>query len=500
METRVLSDYSDERQRHFHSDYTVGWVCALPREQSAASFMLDDIHDPRELTNPVHDHNAYIRGSIGGHNIVIACLPMGLTGNSSSASVATRMIATFENIKFGLMVGIGGGMPQKDVRLGDVVVSSPKGKSSGVVQWDFGKAESGGTFRRTGSLDKPPKGLLTALGNVRSDSIKYVLYQSSYPHVEKILATGKDHWESQIKDQKVDCALCDKSKTVDREPKTRDIKFHYGLIASGNQVVKDALVRNEIYDDLSKDLDTEVLCVEMEAAGLMNDFPCLVIRGICDYADSHKNDAWQDYAACVAAAFAKVLLNKLPATDVDQMKTIQDLLPRGFLQKTKEFLKPLWYSDHSVASASASAAIDAGQIQSRDEIHDQSGGSAAKLLPSHGPSSAEKDMIINTQPCLEESLSQEHDIINRSMSSGTDNIGAVSLKPGEMNPGVNLHLDGSQIVSVLSNKENNKVDNTLEEKNAVFKQDNNQFNALSGSAIWEANLKRLLLDTVELVG
>ncbi|EHK20194.1 uncharacterized protein TRIVIDRAFT_129013, partial [Trichoderma virens Gv29-8] len=314
--------------------YTVGWVCALPREQSAASFMLDDIHDPRELTNPVHDHNAYIRGSIGGHNIVIACLPMGLTGNSSSASVATRMIATFENIKFGLMVGIGGGMPQKDVRLGDVVVSSPKGKSSGVVQWDFGKAESGGTFRRTGSLDKPPKGLLTALGNVRSDSIKCydelhaylrhlearsdvpksfvnrdtltdVLYQSSYPHVEKILAT-------------VDCALCDKSKTVDREPKTRDIKFHYGLIASGNQVVKDALVRNEIYDDLSKDLDTEVLCVEMEAAGLMNDFPCLVIRGICDYADSHKNDAWQDYAACVAAAFAKVLLNKLPATDVDQ--------------------------------------------------------------------------------------------------------------------------------------------------------------------------------------
>ncbi|KAL3444390.1 hypothetical protein BJX65DRAFT_310973 [Aspergillus insuetus] len=46
----------------------------------------------------------------------------------------------------------------------------------------------------------------------------------------------------------------------------------------------------------------------MEAAGLMNTYPCLVIRGICDYADSHKNKAWQGYAAATAAAFAKELL------------------------------------------------------------------------------------------------------------------------------------------------------------------------------------------------
>jgi nucleoside phosphorylase len=46
----------------------------------------------------------------------------------------------------------------------------------------------------------------------------------------------------------------------------------------------------------------------MEAAGLMNSFPCLVIRGICDYADSHKDDLWQRYAAATAAAYAKELL------------------------------------------------------------------------------------------------------------------------------------------------------------------------------------------------
>jgi hypothetical protein len=46
----------------------------------------------------------------------------------------------------------------------------------------------------------------------------------------------------------------------------------------------------------------------MEAAGVMNTFPCLVIRGICDYADSYKNKLWQQYAAATAAAYAKLLL------------------------------------------------------------------------------------------------------------------------------------------------------------------------------------------------
>jgi hypothetical protein len=50
----------------------------------------------------------------------------------------------------------------------------------------------------------------------------------------------------------------------------------------------------------------------MEAAGLMDDFPCLVVRGICDYADSHKNKLWQGYAAAMAAAYAKELLSVIP--------------------------------------------------------------------------------------------------------------------------------------------------------------------------------------------
>lgn len=142
-----------------HTDYTVGWVCALPKEFIAAVAMLDERHD--DLPRQPNDHNAYTLGRIGLHNIVVACLPKGEIGTNNAATVATRMTSTFPSIKFGLMVGIGGGVP-KSVRLGDVVVSTPGGKFGGVVQWDFGKAQQGGTFERTGSLNRPPAELLAA--------------------------------------------------------------------------------------------------------------------------------------------------------------------------------------------------------------------------------------------------------------------------------------------------------------------------------------------------
>ena len=76
---------------------------------------------------------------------------------------------------------------------------------------------------------------------------------------------------------------------------------HRGTIASGELVIKDAKLR----DDLTQKYG--VLCFEMEAAGALTDFPCMVIRGISDYCDSHKNDQWHGYAAAVAAAYARQL-------------------------------------------------------------------------------------------------------------------------------------------------------------------------------------------------
>lgn len=58
--------------------------------------------------------------------------------------------------------------------------------------------------------------------------------------------------------------------------------------------------------------DFDVLYFEMEAAGLMDSFQCLVVRWICDYADSYRKKRWQPYAAATAAAPAKELLYIVP--------------------------------------------------------------------------------------------------------------------------------------------------------------------------------------------
>ncbi|KAI9773772.1 MAG: hypothetical protein M1839_002005 [Geoglossum umbratile] len=327
------------------NEYTVGWVCALPKEQTAATAMLDRRH--ADLPKLSKDTNTYTLGSISKHNIVIACLPKGKIGTSSAATVATQMVRTFQSIRVCLMVGIGGGIPPK-VRLGDVVVSTPVGQFPGVVQWDFGKAKQGSNFERTGWLNNPPISLLAALTKLeteheltgsripeyldvlkekwprlapkylRSDSLEDILFKADYSHIstdyEVTMVTddGEDEEES--------CRFCDRTKIVKR--RARDMRVHYGLIASGNQVIKDATFR----DTLNKDLGGHVLCVEMEAAGLMDNFPCIVIRGICDYGDSHKNKDWQEHAAAVAAAFAKELLEHVQPSDVDEERPVKDIL------------------------------------------------------------------------------------------------------------------------------------------------------------------------------
>ena len=107
-----------------------------------------------------------------------------------------------------------------------------------------------------------------------------------------------------------------------KQNRPRDMRVHYGLIASGSQVIKDAKFR----DRLNESLGGNVLCVEMEAVGLMNDFPCIVIRGICDYADSQKNKDWQEHAAAVAAACVKELLEYVQPSDVDGERPVKDIL------------------------------------------------------------------------------------------------------------------------------------------------------------------------------
>ncbi|KAL3484081.1 nucleoside phosphorylase domain-containing protein [Aspergillus germanicus] len=304
-------------------DYVVGWICALPNELAAAKGMLDEVH--ANLPNPEGDHNNYTLGSIGPHNIVVACLPAGSYGTTPAAIVATRMLATFPSIRFSLMVGIGAGVPNQeaDIRLGDVVVSQPIGRHGGVVQYDRGKALTDDRFERTGALNKPPQVLLATLARMQAECMvcgHRIVEQISemvarHPHMKEFTNRGQDHLFQPDYPHKApshSCESCDASQHITRSRRdTEAPAVHYGCIASGNQVIKCGETRDRLAQELG------VICFEMEAAGLMDSFPCLVIRGICDYADSHKNKDWQKYAATAAAAYAKEFLLITPARQVE---------------------------------------------------------------------------------------------------------------------------------------------------------------------------------------
>jgi len=317
------------RRRLSREDYSVGWVSALPVELAAARLMLDEQH--QNLDQDRNDPNLYTLGRIGDHNVVIVCLPA--IGNNSAAAVVTQMKSTFPSIRFGLMVGIGGGVPSEeaDIRLGDVVVSDPCKGLGGVVQFDFGKATPGG-FERTGFLNAPPMILLNATCTIRANEFigksSLPKYLSKFGNVSafKREKAGLDmlFYASYDHAGGLTCGSCNKEMVEDRELREdQEVVVHYGTIASGNQVIKDAMTS----DILSSELGG-VLCFEMEAAGVMNNFPCLVIRGICDYADSHKNNKWQPYAASTAAAYAKEVLSVIHGSEVAIMPTVGQSMAR----------------------------------------------------------------------------------------------------------------------------------------------------------------------------
>ncbi|KAF3121705.1 hypothetical protein TWF703_001824 [Orbilia oligospora] len=166
-------------------EYSVAIVCALPLEMAATTAMLDETHRMPRWQDP-RDKNNYTLGRMGQHYIVIACLPDGVYGMTAATSLITWMISSYRNIKFALIVGIGGGVPSTshDIRLGDVVVSKPRGTSPGIIQYDFGKAVNGNIIPNA-SLDMPPKVLLTAMSSLAADHMMSGNKISS--HISKML-------------------------------------------------------------------------------------------------------------------------------------------------------------------------------------------------------------------------------------------------------------------------------------------------------------------------
>jgi len=266
------------------------------------------------------DPNAYSTGAIGRHNMVLAHMP-GM-GTVNAALVASNCRSSFPNIRLALVVGICGAIPLgpdgTEIVLGDVIISN------GVIQNDFGRQLPDRFMRKDTLLDslgRPNseiRAVLARLNSIRGRKMlqnkiatylsvlqaepdlvaKYpgsaldILFEATYRHV----------------DDKGSCAEvgCNGTK-LSRQRLQQDsecqAKVHFGLVASGSKVIRSGEYRDVIATKEG------VIAFEMESAGVWDIFPCMVIKGVCDYADTHKSKGWQRYAAATAAACMKAILD-----------------------------------------------------------------------------------------------------------------------------------------------------------------------------------------------
>ncbi len=283
---------------------TIGIITALPKEEAAVKAML----------LRASGQKAYTVGLIpargGGYHHVVH-LQAGM-GTNIAAADAAFMLCDYPEIKDLIMVGIAGGVPHPEkadehVRLGDIVVLGQKG----VIQYDLDKESYQGIEHRHYPFP-PSSRLLQVVKRLAANELHgerpwlthiaraNTLSNATRPatHSDKLAATNNpSHFIAHPNDP---------NRTANQP------RIFIAPIASGNKLLKNPKTRDYLRDQFS------VKAIEMEAAGIAHaawrrNVGYMVIRGICDYCDSHKNDDWQGYAAVVAAAYMRAMLEALEA-------------------------------------------------------------------------------------------------------------------------------------------------------------------------------------------
>ncbi|KAL7912233.1 nucleoside phosphorylase domain-containing protein [Trichoderma velutinum] len=342
--------------------FHIAIICALPREADAVTLLFDefwdDDSDPFGRANG--DTNSYMTGRIGKHNVVLAVLPGMGTNNAAAATASLR--SSYSNLRLALLVGICGGIPRigdDDVFLGDVVVSKA------IVQYDFGRQYPGGfEVKNTiedslGRANKDIRGMLavfeTELMRERllAKSANYLkqlqeaarrkrrrakyqnpgamqnkLFLPDYIHQHRLetcktcssMSSSGEICELASSASSASCAdlRCDETQLVKREIFEDDGGFNIfiGRIGSGNTVMKSGKDRDRIA------AQHNLIAFEMEGAGAWDEVPCLVVKGVCDYADSHKNKQWQDFAAATGACVMKAILDRYVVAEGAQVSAL----------------------------------------------------------------------------------------------------------------------------------------------------------------------------------
>ncbi|KAK5991131.1 hypothetical protein PT974_09409 [Cladobotryum mycophilum] len=334
------------------SEFEVAIICALPREYNAFARLFDQVWDEDDdsLGRADSDPNYYTIGSVGRHAVVLFVLP-GMGTNNAAAAVAS-LRSSFGGIKLALLVGICGGIPKingVETMLGDVVISK------NIVQYDYGRLYPGHfEVRNTvvDSLSKGTTGIRSLIATLETELAREKLQDKAVVHLRRLQQPKKARRQQGAnykypgidKDKlfppeylhihrskcqlcgttppghchsaaKASCAdlECNDSHLVQREGLLGDEEFtpaiFVGGIGSGNAVMRSGEDRDRFA------AQHELIAFEMEGAGAWEQLPCLVIKGVCDYADSHKNKEWQDFAAATAASVARAVLERYAGND-----------------------------------------------------------------------------------------------------------------------------------------------------------------------------------------
>ncbi|KAJ5080917.1 hypothetical protein N7456_013627 [Penicillium angulare] len=324
--------------------FTIAIICALTIEADAIEELFDETYDRHGeiYSKQFRDPNSYVTGRIGRHNVVLCYMP-GI-GRGAAASVASSVRVSYTGVQTALVVGICGGVPNPShndkIYLGDVIISDS------VIQFDFGRQYPGGFQRKMGvkdTLGRPNQEIRSLLQGLKarrarsdfqSKTSQYlqlpqqsgshwqhpgsedILFRASFTHKHRAEALSPvclcftGHREDDVCSEavKTTCSklACDENHIV-RRRKVQDssVSILIGTIASGDTVMKSG----ECRDRIAASGEENVLGFEMEGAGVWDNISCIVIKGVCDYADSHKNKDWQEYAAASGASATKAFLS-----------------------------------------------------------------------------------------------------------------------------------------------------------------------------------------------
>jgi nucleoside phosphorylase len=298
--------------------YTVVWIAPLKIEAQAALHMLDNRHQGRFPLSRGVDY-VFLAGDVCGHNVIIATLPAGQAyGTGSAAALASQVRILFPNLWFGLLVGVAAGIPSLsrspplDIRLGDVLVGLSAGNSAGIISYDLGieTGHNGFQLLHGGHVLANTEPIVrSAINSIMLNKLDetdaFLPFYNSIKYKNHTTGTFVDPGQDQDQLYEYDDNGVKHIVQRERRPDSKRTRVWYGSIGSGEKLMKNAQKRNELRDKYN------IIGLEMEAAGTMNQIPVGVIRGVCDYGDEHKNKEWQPYAAAIAAAYAKAVLNEI---------------------------------------------------------------------------------------------------------------------------------------------------------------------------------------------